>query len=114
MGMTAKGVSLLLLFLVLFCYSYFIQEGGWNANSRMALIMSVVHYHQLNIDPYENTTGDKVLYNGHYYSDKAIGTALLGVPVYAVLSKLPGFEVKKYSLYLVTVFVVSVPSAVLS
>src|ERR687894_2100345 len=112
--MNAKWLSLILLFLVLFCYSYFDQGGGWNANSRMALIMSVVHQHQLNIDPYAETTGDKALYNGHYYSDKAIGTAMFGVPVYAVLSKLPGFEVEKYSLYLVTLFVVSVPSAVLS
>ena len=110
----ASLILLILLFLVLFCYSYFMQDGGWNQNSRMALIMSVVHHHQLNIDPYEESTGDKALYNGHYYSDKAIGTAVFGVPVYAVLSKLPGFEVEKYSLYLVTVFVVSLPSAVLS
>jgi hypothetical protein len=34
--------------------------------------------------------------------------------VYALLSKLPGFEIEKYSLYLVTLFVVSVPSAILS
>src|SRR5215217_8512275 len=113
--MTDKMISLILLFLVLICYSYFIQIEGWNQDSRMALIMSVVHHHQLNIDPYEERTGDKALYNGHYYSDKAIGTAVLGVPVYAVLSKLlPGSEVEKYSLYLVTLFVVSVPSAVLS
>src|SRR5215218_4158346 len=110
----ASLILLILLFLVLFCYSYFMQDGGWNQNSRMALIMSVVHHHQLNIDPYEESTGDKALYNGHYYSDKAIGTAVFGVPVYAVLSKLPGFESEEYSLYLVTLFVVSLPSAVLS
>jgi hypothetical protein len=115
--MTDKRISLILLFLVLICYSYFIQIEGWNQNSRMALIKSVVHHHQLNIDPYEERTGDKALYNGHYYSDKAIATAVLGVPVYAVLSKLlPGSEIERYriSLYLVTFFVVSVPSAVLS
>src|SRR5215212_11685629 len=105
--MTSKGVSLILVFLALFCYSYFFQVAGWNQNSRMALIMSVVHHHQLNIDPYAEITGDKALYNGHYYSDKAIGTAVLGVPVYAVLSKLlPGSEIERYriSLYLVTFF----------
>src|SRR5215213_7302095 len=112
--MTSKGVSLILVFLALFCYSYFFQVAGWNQNSRMALIMSVVHHHQLNIDPYAEITGDKALYNGHYYSDKAIGTAVLGVPVYTVLSKLPGSGIEKYSLYLITLFVVSVPSAVLS
>src|SRR5215203_7537602 len=115
--MTSKGVSLILVFLALFCYSYFFQVAGWNQNSRMALIMSVVHHHQLNIDPYEDRTGDKALYNGHYYSDKAIGTAVFGVPVYAVyagLSKLPGSEIELYSVYLVTVFVASLPSAVLT
>src|SRR5215218_1393499 len=117
---STKWVSLILFFLVLFCYSYFFQDQGWNQNSRMALIMSVVHHHQLNIDPYEERPGDKALYKGHYYSDKAIGTAVLGVPVYAVLSKiLPGFESEspggyRLSLYLVTHFVVSLPSAVLS
>jgi hypothetical protein len=88
----------------------------------MALIMSVVRHHQLNIDRYEEYTGDKALYNYHYYSDKAIGTALLGVPVYAVgyavLSKLPGFEEHSFYqhelFYLVRVFVVSLPSSVLS
>src|SRR5829696_3603739 len=114
--MVDKRVSLVLLFLVLFCYSYFVQPPGWNENSRMALIMSVVRHHQLNIDRYEEYTGDKALYNYHYYSDKPIGTALLGVPVYAVgyavFSKL-GFEEHSFYqhelFYLVRVFVVSLP-----
>src|SRR5919112_119363 len=118
--MVDKRVSLVLFFLVFFCYSYFIQAEGANQNSRMALIRSVVHYHQLNIDPYHELTRDKALYNGHYYSDKAIGTALMGVSVYAVVSKLLGldehtyFEEGKKVLYLVTVIVVTVPSAILS
>lgn len=91
--------------------------------SRMALIMSVVHYHQLNIDPYEKLTGDKAFYDGHYYSDKAIGTAMLGVPLYAILSELRGFDEHFYSelpggmanaLYPITVMVVALPSALLS
>ena len=123
--MVDKRVSLVLFFLVLFCYSYFIQEEGWNQNSRMALIMSIVHHYQLNIDPYEKLTADKALHNGHYYSDKAIGTAIIGVPVYAVVSELLGFDEYTYfeedgdpnlrkALYLVTVIVVMVPSAILS
>ena len=83
----------------------------------MALIMSVVHHHQLNIDPYEELTGDKALYNGHYYSDKAIGTALLGVPVYAVVSEVRGSEdyADLFSTtYAVTVLVVALPSATLT
>ena len=115
-GMLDKRISLLLFLLVFFCCSYFVQIDSWNQTSRMALIMSVVHRHQLNIDPYEQSTGDKALYNDHYYSDKAIGTAVLGVPVYAAYSALRGFE--DYSVlhnsYPVTVMVVALPSAILS
>jgi Dolichyl-phosphate-mannose-protein mannosyltransferase len=81
-----------------------------------------VEYHQVNIDPYEQITNDKALYNGYYYSDKAIGTAVLGVPVYAVYRELRGF--KHYSLnlrkglsnplYPLTVTVVALPSAIVS
>lgn len=120
--MVDKRVSLVLFLLVLFCYSYFIQEQGYNQNSRMALIMSVVHHHQLNIDPYEELTGDKALVNGYYYSDKAIGTAIIGVPVYTVVSEFLGFDEYtsftergnlRTALYLVTAVVIMVPSAIL-
>lgn len=115
-GVVDKRISLVLFFLVLFCSSYFVQHAGWNQNSRMALIMSIVNYHQLNIDPYERSTGDKALYNGHYYSDKAVGTAVLGVPVYAAYRKLQGFEdyIDFRNIYPVTIMVVGLPSATLS
>jgi hypothetical protein len=115
-GVVDKRISLVLFLLVLFCSSYFVQHAGWNQNSRMALIMSIVNYHQLNIDPYQRSTGDKALYNGHYYSDKAVGTAMLGVPVYAVYRELQGFEdyIDFRNIYPVTVIVVSLPSATLS
>jgi 4-amino-4-deoxy-L-arabinose transferase-like glycosyltransferase len=115
-GMVDRRMSLLLFLLVFFCYSYFVQIDGWNQKSRMALIMSIVHHHQLNIDSYEQYTGDKALYNGHYYSDKAIGTAVLGVPVYAVYREVRGFEDdgRLHNSYPVTVMVVALPSAILS
>ena len=79
----------MLFLLTFFCYSYFIQlDDGANQRSRMALIMSLVQHHQLNIDPYEEHTGDKALYKGYYYSDKVIGTAMLDVPVYAIFHSL--------------------------
>jgi len=115
-GMADRRMSLLLFLLVFFCYSYFVQIDGWNQKSRMALIMSIVHHHQLNIDSYEQYTGDKALYNGHYYSDKAIGTAVLGVPVYAAYREVRGFEDdgRLHNSYPVTVMVVALPSAILS
>jgi hypothetical protein len=62
---------------------------GWNVNSRFGLVFAVVDHHTLSIDAYHATppfeTGDKAFYNGHYYSDKTIGLALLGVPAYALV-----------------------------
>jgi Dolichyl-phosphate-mannose-protein mannosyltransferase len=120
--MIDKRVSLMLFLLVFLCYSYWGGQGGANAGSRMALIASIVEYHQLSIDPYENRIGnDKAFYNGHYYSDKAIGTSVLGVPVYAVYREASGVEPFSTArrelsnpLYPLTVAVVALPSAILS
>lgn len=110
-----------ILFLMSFaCYAYFMQVPGWNQSSRMALIMSVVNRHQLTIDAYQGLTGDKAYYRGHYYSDKAIGTAVLGVPIYAAVRQVQQLyrypklqEDIRYSLYLVSIGVVALPSAIL-
>ena len=113
-------MSLGLFLLALTCYSYCVQTPGWNQTSRMALVMSVVNQGRLNIDAYQESTGDKALYNGHYYSDKAIGTALLAIPVYAGLRLLQDFDHQprldkdlRYPIYVVTVVVVALPSAAL-
>lgn len=72
------------LFLVLFIsYAYFYQAGGWNQNSRFALVRAILNEHTLRIDPYQRNTGDIAFYEGHYYSDKAPGLALAAVPVTA-------------------------------
>ena len=75
------------LFLVLLtCYSYFPPRwADWNQNSRLDLVMALVDDHTLHIDKYVANTGDYAYHGGHYYSDKAPGLALLGVPVYAAL-----------------------------
>ena len=66
--------------------------GGDNEDSRLALIAAVVERHRLDIDEDHEMTKDKAWYDGHYYSDKAIGTAVLGVPVYAAYREIRGFE----------------------
>lgn len=75
----------LLLFLALLaCYAYFPPRwGDWNQNSRFNLVMAMVEDGTVRIDKYVGNTGDFAYYEGHYYSDKAPGLALLGVPVYA-------------------------------
>ena len=70
-----------LLFAVLFCsYAYFYEAGGWNQNSRFALVRAITDRGTLRIDSFENCTGDRSIYNGHFYSDKAPGVALASVP----------------------------------
>ena len=55
----------------------------WNQNSRFDLVVALVEDHTFQIDKYVANTGDYALYDGHYYSDKAPGMALLGLPVYS-------------------------------
>lgn len=72
------------LFLLLFVsYAYFYQAGGWNQNSRFALVRAILNEQSVRIDPYQHNTGDIAFHEGHYYSDKAPGLALAAVPVTA-------------------------------
>jgi hypothetical protein len=70
-----------LFFLLFLSYAYFYQAGGWNQNSRFALVRAVTNDWSLRIDPYEGNTGDKAYFEGHYYSDKAPGLALMALVV---------------------------------
>jgi hypothetical protein len=65
--------------MLLFSYAYFYQAGGWNQNSRFALVRAILEHHTLRIDPYHDQTGDRAVWGGHYYSDKAPGAALLAL-----------------------------------
>jgi hypothetical protein len=74
-------------------YGYF--DGGGadgNQNSRLGLVYAVVDEGRLAIDSYHDTPGtwtiDKSLHQGHYYSEKALGTAVLGVAAYAPIRAL--------------------------
>lgn len=62
-------------------YGYFYQAGGWNQNSRFALVRAILESRTLQIDAYQLHTGDRAIWNGHYYSDKAPGASLMVVPV---------------------------------
>src|SRR5271167_3558696 len=73
--------ALLIAAVVLISYAYFYQGGGWNQNSRFDLVRAVIEQGTLRIDAYHENTSDKAFANGHYYSDKAPGLALLAVPI---------------------------------
>ena len=113
--------ALTVFFLLAFVYAYFNQDGGWNANSRFGLIFALVQEGRLSIDSYydneemDTETGDLAYYNGHYYSDKSIGPAVLGalvyIPIYWLEQTLhfPNIDGVKWIL---TFLVVGFPSAI--
>jgi hypothetical protein len=77
--------SMVILGVALFIsYAYFYQAGGWNQNSRFALVRAIIERHTLQIDAYQLHTGDRALWEGHYYSDKAPGASLLALAPVAV------------------------------
>jgi hypothetical protein len=76
-------------------YAYFYAAGGWNQNSRFALIRAVLEQGTLQIDAYQLHTGDRALWRGHYYTDKAPGASLLALaPVQAarLISRAAGVD----------------------
>lgn len=67
---------------------------GWNVNTRLNLIYAVVDEGTLRIDNYHALpayeTGDKAVFEGHFYSDKIFGVSLLALPAYWISSTLTG------------------------
>jgi hypothetical protein len=113
--------ALIIFILLVFIFAYFYQDGGWNGNSRLSLIFAIVQERRLSIDNYvDNTqlgtqTGDRAYFEGHYYSDKAIGPAVIGALIYAPLYLMekifnhPGIATVKWIL---TFLIVGLPSAI--
>lgn len=77
---------------------WFYAQGSWNQNARYDMIYSFVepgtpdfltfridHFHIIWKGKKTFNTGDWAFHDGHYYSNKAPGASLLGIPVYAAL-----------------------------
>jgi hypothetical protein len=116
--MSPEGRRRVVIFLLfLFAYTYFIHVGfSANPSSRYALIWSIVDDHVIYIDQYHAITIDKAFYAGHYYSDKAVGASLLGMPGY-LLAKYAFHDpaVRNYmGAAFATWTAVSIPSAALA
>lgn len=75
------GIRTALFVLLFTSYAYFYQAGGWNQNSRFSLVRAITNEHSLRIDPFQASTGDKAVFEGHYYSDKAPGVAFAAAPI---------------------------------
>jgi hypothetical protein len=78
--------AILIILLMLLCYSYAPPRwADWSQTSRLALVRAMVERRTLRIDAYVESTGDYALIDGHAYSDKAPGPALLAAPLYALI-----------------------------
>jgi len=71
------------------CYAYFFYVGGnWNVESHYAQTFALAEHGSLVIDDYPflpRGGGDAASYQGHFYSDKLIGPALVAAPIYRLL-----------------------------
>ncbi len=81
--------------LLIACHVYFLQIYPLfvspNELSRLVLTSAIVDDRSITIDEAIKRFGnpqDKAFFNGHYYSDKAIGASLLGIPAFVLLRML--------------------------
>jgi len=84
-GLTRNRLALIALLLVGLSYATMIQSFSWNQTSHYDLIRAL-NNGTTTIDAYQENTGDKVYYKGHYYSARAPGLALFALPFYDVLN----------------------------
>lgn len=119
MNSATRREALFVFLLLAFTYAYFYHDPAWNGNSRLGLTFAIVQEGRLTIDSFHDQEGtfteDKAIYNGHYYTSKAIGSSLMAVVFYFPLYRLENLlhitldleEVK----YLLTLFSIGLPSA---
>jgi hypothetical protein len=82
-----KRLALVAILLVGLAYATMIQSFSWNQTSHYDLIRSL-NVERTNIDVFQQNTGDKVFYKGHWYSARAPGLALFALPFYDTLKAL--------------------------
>jgi hypothetical protein len=118
-GSDIRTRALLIFAVTCFSYAYFYEGAGWNQNSRFDLVRAIVERETLRIDDFHQNTEDKAYANGHYYSDKAPGVALLAVPAARtgrVLLRIVGVDPASPPglldlAYWITVWTVALPTA---
>ncbi|MGZ3705264.1 MAG: hypothetical protein ACXWP1_04715, partial [Bdellovibrionota bacterium] len=92
-----RKTAVLLALGVLLVHGLYMGGFGWNQNARLGSIFSFVEggqpeTHTVRIDPYVRVrprhglfSQDWAFFGGHYYSNKAPGLTILGIPVYAAI-----------------------------
>jgi len=114
-----KKATWLIFLLLAFIFAYFYHDPWWNGNSRLGLTYALVQEGRLEIDSFHDQgaipTGDKAFYNGHYYTDKAIGASLAAVifyfPIYHLQQILNITFPTDIVKYLLTFLTIGLPSA---
>jgi hypothetical protein len=80
-----RRFALAAIVLVGVAYATMIQSFSWNQTSHYDLIRAL-NQDQTTIDQYQENTGDKAYYKGHWYSARAPGLALFALPFYDTLN----------------------------
>lgn len=112
--------AFLIFLMVLIAFCFFSSTRDANINSRLSLVKAYVDENRFEIDSYHNTelyTVDKAYFNGHYYSDKAIGASVIGIGAYYVIRRV-FYQLNirltpKLFREWVTYFAISLPSALI-
>ena len=93
-----EELKIFLTFFIL--YSLFIHWVGWNEDTRLLTAISIIEKNTFDINTYANFTGDRILVNGKYYSDKAPGISLFLSSIYFIFKTYFGeqFGTNKYVL----------------
>lgn len=81
-AMTVRRLTAYIFFAALAAFASVSPQdpGNFQVITRLALPLSIVERHELNIDTYAERTGDKAEWDGHFYADKPPGHPLLALP----------------------------------
>jgi hypothetical protein len=91
-----RRLALGAILLVGLAYATLIQSFSWNQTSHYNLIRSL-DQDRTTIDQYQQNTGDKAFYKGHWYSARAPGLALFALPFYDTLNALDADKLARAS-----------------
>jgi len=94
--LTKRNLALAAILLVGVSYATLIQSFSWNQTSHYDLIRALDH-DKTTIDQYQENTGDKAFYKGHWYSARAPGLALFALPFYDALKGLGAERIARSS-----------------
>jgi hypothetical protein len=94
--LTKRNLGLAAILLVGLAYATLIQSFSWNQTSHYDLIRSLDR-DRTTIDQYQENTGDKAFYKGHWYSARAPGVALFALPFYDALKAVGAEKVARSS-----------------